>query len=75
LIPSQIFITYFRPSWWLPGLELIWGILTGCIAACTRSDQIYGIRALIGMAESSSYPGTVTMLSECDLHNVLAYMG
>lgn len=63
LIPSQVFITYFRPSWWLPGLEFIWGIFTGCIAACKTAEPIYGLRALIGLAESSAYPGTVTMLS------------
>lgn len=63
LIPSQVFITHFRPSWWLPGLEFMWGIFTGCIAACKTAPPIYGLRALIGLAESSCYPGTVTMLS------------
>lgn len=58
-----MFITYFRPSWWLPGLEFIWGVFTGCIAACKTAEPIYGLRALIGLAESSAYPGTVTMLS------------
>lgn len=58
-------ITWFRPSLWLPGLEFVWGIFTGCIAACTTSSSIYGLRALIGMAESSCYPGTVTLLSTC----------
>ncbi|BEI88838.1 uncharacterized protein CcaverHIS019_0202000 [Cutaneotrichosporon cavernicola] len=62
LIPSQVFITYFRPSWWLPGLEFIWGVFTGCIAACKTAEPIYALRALIGLAESSAYPGTVTML-------------
>lgn len=64
LIPSQVFITHFRPSWWLPGLEFMWGIFTGCIAACKSAPPIYGLRTLIGLAESSCYPGTVTMLSE-----------
>ncbi|KAL1406257.1 hypothetical protein Q8F55_007952 [Vanrija albida] len=62
LIPSQVIITRVRPSIWLPALEFIWGALTGVIAACTTSKQIYGVRALIGLAESSCYPGTVTML-------------
>ncbi|EEB95405.1 hypothetical protein MPER_05630 [Moniliophthora perniciosa FA553] len=33
LIPSQIIMTHVRPSYWLPLLELVWGILTGA-----RSD-------------------------------------
>ncbi|KAK8850330.1 hypothetical protein IAR55_004247 [Kwoniella newhampshirensis] len=62
LIPSQVMITRFRPSLWLSGLELCWGILTGCIAACKSAKQIYVLRAFIGIAESSAYPGTVTLL-------------
>ncbi|WRT70479.1 uncharacterized protein IL334_007477 [Kwoniella shivajii] len=63
LIPSQVMITRIRPSLWLPGLELFWGILTGCIAACKNAKSIYAIRAFIGIAESSAYPGTVTLLN------------
>lgn len=62
-----MFISRFRPSWWLPALELVWGVFTGCIAACKTSQPIYALRALIGAAESSCYPGTVTMLSEQSL--------
>ncbi|GFZ51574.1 hypothetical protein JCM24511_09341 [Saitozyma sp. JCM 24511] len=62
LIPSQVMITRFRPSLWLSGLEFFWGILTGCIAACKSANAIYVLRAFIGVAESSAYPGTVTLL-------------
>lgn len=27
LIPSQIILTYVRPSFWLPGLEVAWGTM------------------------------------------------
>lgn len=55
-------ITRVRPSLWLPGCELIWGILTGLIAVCKKAEHIYVLRAFIGLAESSCYPGTVTLL-------------
>ncbi|KAI7534525.1 hypothetical protein KC317_g18929, partial [Hortaea werneckii] len=29
LVPSQIIMTWVRPSLWLPGLEICWGVLTG----------------------------------------------
>jgi hypothetical protein len=29
LIPSLVVLTYVRPSYWLSGLEITWGILTG----------------------------------------------
>ncbi len=64
LIPSQVIITRIRPSIWLPALEFIWGCLTLGIAFCKDYKQVYILRALIGVAESSAYPGTVTLLSE-----------
>lgn len=29
LIPSQLILTRIRPSIWLPGLEMAWGVMTG----------------------------------------------
>ncbi|KAK7056520.1 hypothetical protein VNI00_003076 [Paramarasmius palmivorus] len=61
LIPSQIIMTHVRPSWWLPGLELIWGILTGLLAMSTKASQIYALRTFIGLCESSAWPGMMTL--------------
>jgi len=64
LIPSQIILTHVRPSYWLPGLELTWGILTGLMATVKNAKQIYAIRTFIGLCESSAWPGMMTILSE-----------
>ncbi|KAL0572107.1 hypothetical protein V5O48_009860 [Marasmius crinis-equi] len=61
LIPSQIIMTYVRPSYWLPGLELVWGILTGVVATTHNASQIYAIRTFIGLCESSAWPGMMTL--------------
>ncbi|KAG7087668.1 hypothetical protein E1B28_013616 [Marasmius oreades] len=61
LIPSQVIMTYMRPSWWLPGLELIWGILTGLVATASNASQIYALRTFIGLCESSAWPGMMTL--------------
>lgn len=29
LIPSQLILTKIRPKYWLPPLELAWGVMTG----------------------------------------------
>lgn len=29
LIPSQLVLTRVRPKYWLPPLELAWGVMTG----------------------------------------------
>ncbi|KAJ5366298.1 hypothetical protein N7541_000239 [Penicillium brevicompactum] len=61
LIPSQIILTYVRPSYWLPGLEIIWGVLTGLIAMCTSAKQVYVLRVFLGLCESSAWPGMMTL--------------
>lgn len=64
LIPSQVIMTWVRPSWWLPGLELGWGLMTGLIALCQNAKQIYVLRVFLGLFESSAWPGMMTLFSE-----------
>ncbi|KAE8444737.1 hypothetical protein EG329_014297 [Mollisiaceae sp. DMI_Dod_QoI] len=61
LIPSQIILTYVRPSLWLPGLEILWGLMTGLIATTHNAKQVYVLRAFLGMCESSAWPGMMTL--------------
>ncbi|KZF23089.1 MFS general substrate transporter [Xylona heveae TC161] len=61
LIPSQIIMTYVRPSYWLPGLELVWGLMTGLIAMAHDAKQVYVLRAFLGLCESSAWPGMMTL--------------
>lgn len=61
LIPSQIILTYVRPSLWLPGLEIAWGLMTGLIATTKNAKQVYVLRAFLGMCESSAWPGMMTL--------------
>ncbi|RMY10578.1 hypothetical protein D0867_08349 [Hortaea werneckii] len=60
-VPSQIIMTWVRPSLWLPGLEICWGILTGLMATITEAKQAYAIRAFLGLCESSAWPGMMTL--------------
>ncbi|KAE8153620.1 major facilitator superfamily domain-containing protein [Aspergillus avenaceus] len=61
LIPSQVILTYVRPSYWLPGLEIIWGVLTGLIAMTKHANQVYVLRVFLGLCESSAWPGMITL--------------
>lgn len=65
LIPSQVILTYVRPSFWLPGLEILWGVMTGLIAMTTSAKQVYALRFFLGLCESSAWPG---MMSKWDFH-------
>lgn len=62
LIPSQVIMTYVRPSYWLSGLEICWGIITGLIATTHSAKQIYVLRAFLGLCESSAWPGMMLIL-------------
>ncbi|KAM3523655.1 hypothetical protein NHJ13051_004993 [Beauveria bassiana] len=61
LIPSQIIMTHVRPSWWLPSVEIVWGIITGLFALTRSAKQVYVLRAFLGLCESAAYPGMITL--------------
>lgn len=63
LIPSQIVLTYVRPSFWLPGLEILWGFFTGLMAMITSAKQVYVLRVFLGLCESGAWPGMITLFS------------
>ncbi|KAH8894640.1 retrograde regulation protein 2 [Thozetella sp. PMI_491] len=62
LIPSQIILTHVRPSLWLSGLEIGWGVITGLMAMTTRTYQVYILRVFLGLFESSAWPGMMSLL-------------
>lgn len=62
MVPSVLVMMRVRPSLWLPSLELIWGVLTGCMALASTPKPMYVIRWLIGMCEASAWPGTTVLL-------------
>ncbi|KAG8166384.1 hypothetical protein KVR01_002073 [Diaporthe batatas] len=55
-LPSQFILTKVRPSIWIPSCELVWTILTFCLAATNNSNQVIAIRFLVGLVESIFYP-------------------
>lgn len=61
-IPSQIVLTKVRPSIWVPSCELLWTVLTFCLAAAKTSDHVIAIRFFVGLAESIFYPAAHTIL-------------
>ena len=61
LIPSQIILTYVRPSFWLSGLEVTWGVITGLMALVQNAKQVYVLRVFLGLCESSAWPGMMTL--------------
>ncbi|TQB73981.1 hypothetical protein MPDQ_005312 [Monascus purpureus] len=56
-IPSTLLLTRIRPRYWIPAMELIWTVLTFSLSRCNTASHFYALRFLIGLAESTFYPG------------------
>ncbi|KAF2707101.1 MFS general substrate transporter [Pleomassaria siparia CBS 279.74] len=56
-LPSNIILTKFRPSRWIPTMEVLWTILTFALCRANSARQIYILRFFVGLAESTFYPG------------------
>lgn len=56
-IPSNIILSYYRPSIYLPILESVWCILTLLMAGVQSVKAVFILRFFLGLAESGCYPG------------------
>ncbi|TXT10872.1 hypothetical protein VHUM_02377 [Vanrija humicola] len=73
LYPSCILISHVGPSVWLPGCELVWGVLTCTLSLAQSYRTVYGLRFLIGLAEGSAWPGYITLISQWYLPHEVAF--
>lgn len=62
-IPSNMLLNRLRPSLYLPSLAILWGIAAACQGVVTNSDQLVGLRIVIGIFESGFAPGCAFYLS------------
>lgn len=56
-------ITRVRPSIWIPAMEVLWSVLTMCLAASKNFSTLVVIRFFVGLAESTFYPAIQVSLS------------
>ncbi|KAG7719937.1 hypothetical protein KL949_001516 [Ogataea haglerorum] len=61
LIPSQISMTRLSTPYWLSSCEFIWGNMTLCCAFVKSVHVLFPLRFLIGLFESSAWPGMMTI--------------
>lgn len=71
-IPSNILLSNWKPSRYLPALEIIWCILTIAMACVQSVHGVYVIRFLLGLAEAGFYPGVNSYLF--NINGLLAYL-
>ncbi|CAG8771367.1 27046_t:CDS:10, partial [Dentiscutata erythropus] len=62
-IPSNMVISKFTPSKWIPALMVIWSAVICCMAAASNFGELIATRFLLGVAESGFTPGAFFLLS------------
>ncbi|KAL4970859.1 major facilitator superfamily domain-containing protein [Aspergillus stella-maris] len=62
IVPSQMIQTLIRPSLFLPACEVIWGLLTLSTYAAKNAQTVYALRFFLGIFESTSWPGLVSLI-------------
>lgn len=63
-IPSNLLLDRIgRPSLYLPGCMICWGIISTCTAAVQNAGGLYAARLLLGIVEAAYFPGCLFYLS------------
>ncbi|KAJ5698769.1 hypothetical protein N7462_000774 [Penicillium macrosclerotiorum] len=62
-VPSNMIIARVRPSLYLCGLALLWGLIAALMAVTKNWQQLAGVRFVLGFVESGFAPGIAFYLS------------
>ena len=58
-IPTNMFVARLLPKYFLPTAEIIWGVITCCIAVVKTPSAVWGLRFILGMAQATFVPSMV----------------
>jgi len=61
-IPSNMILTRVAPRYWIPALEIGWGICTLASYKVKTYQNLYAIRFFVGLFESGFYPAAQYLL-------------
>ncbi|KAJ8469685.1 hypothetical protein ONZ45_g16812 [Pleurotus djamor] len=61
--PANLVLKRFRPSRWLPGITVTWGIIMTLMGIVKTYEQLVVLRILLGIAEAGLFPGLVYYLT------------
>ncbi|CAL1714050.1 unnamed protein product [Somion occarium] len=61
--PANLVLKKFRPSRWLPGITITWGIIMTLMGLVKNYPQLVGTRVVLGVTEAGLFPGVVYYLT------------
>lgn len=71
--PANIFLKKLRPSRWLPGITVVWGIVMTMMGLVKNYPQLVAVRACLGIVEAGLFPGVVYYLTLWYPRHMCAY--
>ncbi|KAL1297483.1 hypothetical protein AAFC00_005005 [Neodothiora populina] len=81
-VPSNLLLSYMgKPAIYLPTVMIVWGIISGSIAAAQSYGAVVAIRFCLGFVEAAYFPGCLFFLScwytrkELALRTAMLYAG
>lgn len=63
MIPSNMLLSIFKPSIYLPTVVIIWGIVSGATGFVQNHAGLVALRFLVGVTEAPYFPGCIFFLS------------
>lgn len=72
-VPSNMILSKVRPSWYLSGCMVIWGIISGCAGAVNGFGGLVAVRFLLGFAEAPFFVGCAFLFSGWYKRNELGF--
>ncbi|KAF8306771.1 MFS general substrate transporter [Clavulina sp. PMI_390] len=57
-IPNVLALQYIPPRYYLSFMAMLWGIFSACVSRVTTVQQLYAVRFLTAVAESSAFAGS-----------------
>ncbi|KDQ27206.1 hypothetical protein PLEOSDRAFT_1113357 [Pleurotus ostreatus PC15] len=71
--PANLVLKRFKPSRWLPGITVTWGIIMTLMSLVETYPQLVITRVLLGIAEAGLFPGVVYYLTLWYPRHMLQY--
>ncbi|KAH6695060.1 major facilitator superfamily domain-containing protein [Plectosphaerella plurivora] len=62
-LPSNMLITFIRPSVYLPVAAFIWSGVSIATIACTSAGGLWAVQFVLGIVEAPLFPGAVFLMS------------
>ncbi|KAI9469802.1 MAG: major facilitator superfamily domain-containing protein [Benjaminiella poitrasii] len=72
LIPTNMIVARILPKYFLPTVEIIWGVVTCCIAVVKTPNAVWGLRFVIGLAQAAFVPSMVFIIGSWYTNEELA---